>query len=51
LPRGSSFPPIEPIRVLVSAAPLFIRFADAFVCAVDHRLRDKMPSVGTSLLL
>ena len=43
--------PIEPIRVLVSAAPLFIRFADAFVSAGDDRLRDKMPSVGTLPLL
>jgi hypothetical protein len=38
-------------HVLVSAAPLFIRFEDAFVGAGHHRLRDKMPSVGTLLLL
>jgi hypothetical protein len=36
---------------LVSAAPLFIRFADTFASAVDDRLRDKMPSVGTLPLL
>jgi hypothetical protein len=46
-----AFSPIEPIRVLVSAAPLFIRFADAFASAVDDRLRDKMLSVGTLPLL
>jgi len=51
LPRASCFPPIEPIRVLVSAAPRFIRFADPFVSAVDDRLREKMPSVGTLPLL